>query len=98
MTMQSTDAYEPYEHGQFVEGKDSPYAGQCTRTLAHRVTASTVMVGTVEGILGMRPDASGLKVDPSISSDWGSYTVPETFRGEEAQHDLQQSRSRGERR
>lgn len=71
---------EPYVYGQFVEGKDSPYAG---RAHVHWLTgtASTVMVGTVEGILGMRPDASGLKVDPSISSDWGSYTVTKTFRG-----------------
>ncbi|MGN0553982.1 MAG: glycosyl hydrolase family 65 protein, partial [Oscillospiraceae bacterium] len=44
-------------------------------------TASTVMVGTVEGILGMRPNAEGLVVNPSIPSEWTSYTVEKTFRG-----------------
>ena len=39
------------------------------------------MVGTVEGILGMRPNAEGLVVNPSIPSEWKSYTVEKTFRG-----------------
>lgn len=71
---------EPYVYGQFVEGKDSPFAG---RAHVHWLTgtASTVMVGTVEGILGMRPNAEGLVVDPSIPSEWESYSVEKTFRG-----------------
>ena len=71
---------EPYAHGQFTESKRSPYEG---RSHVHWLTgtASTVMVGTVEGILGMRPDAAGLKIDPSIPSEWGSYTITKTFRG-----------------
>ena len=39
------------------------------------------MVGCVEGILGMRPNADGLVVDPAIPSDWSTYTVEKTFRG-----------------
>ena len=44
---------EPYVHGQFIEGKDSPYQG---RAHVHWLTgtASTVMVGSVEGILGIK--------------------------------------------
>ncbi|MBQ8175931.1 MAG: N,N'-diacetylchitobiose phosphorylase, partial [Oscillospiraceae bacterium] len=38
-------------------------------------------VGCVEGILGMRPNADGLVVDPAIPSDWESYTVDKMFRG-----------------
>ena len=43
---------EPYVHGQFVESSDSPFEG---RAHVHWLTgtASTVMVGCVEGILGM---------------------------------------------
>ena len=50
---------EPYCYGQFTEGKDSPNFG---RSHVHWLTgtASTVMVGCVEGILGMRPDLYGL--------------------------------------
>jgi len=45
---------EPYVHGQFIEGRESPFAG---RGHVHWLTgtASTVMVGCVEGILGLRP-------------------------------------------
>jgi cellobiose phosphorylase len=71
---------EPYVYGQFVEGKDSPFAG---RAHVHWLTgtASTVMVGTVEGILGMRPNSDGLVIDPSIPSDWKSLEIQKVFRG-----------------
>ena len=71
---------EPYVYGQFVEGKDSPFAG---RAHVHWLTgtASTVMVGTVEGILGMRPNADGLNIDPSISSEWNGLKIRKSFRG-----------------
>ena len=70
---------EPYVYGQFVEGKDSPFAG---RAHVHWLTgtASTVMVGTVEGILGLVPDVSGLKIDPSIPSEWKEFSIKKTFR------------------
>ncbi len=71
---------EPYVYGQFVEGKDSPFAG---RAHVHWLTgtASTVMVGTVEGILGLKPEINGLVIDPSIPSEWKEFTIDKTFRG-----------------
>ena len=71
---------EPYCYGQFTEGKSSPHFG---RSHVHWLTgtASTVMVGCVEGILGMRPDFGGLRVAPSIPSDWKGFTIEKTFRG-----------------
>ncbi len=71
---------EPYVFGQFVEGKDSPFAG---RAHVHWLTgtASTVMVGTVEGILGIRPDIEGIVIDPSVPSEWKELSVKKTFRG-----------------
>ena len=71
---------EPYVFGQFVEGKDSPFAG---RAHVHWLTgtASTVMVGTTEGILGLNPEADGIVIDPSIPSEWKSYTMRKVFRG-----------------
>ena len=71
---------EPYVYGQFVEAKDSPFAG---RAHVHWLTgtASTVMVGTVEGILGLRPNIKGLVIDPSIPSEWKEFTMEKTFRG-----------------
>lgn len=71
---------EPYVYGQFVEGKDSPFAG---RAHVHWLTgtASTVMVGTTEGILGLKPETTGIVIDPSIPSEWKEYTLTKIFRG-----------------
>ncbi len=71
---------EPYVHGQFTESTDSPFEG---RSHVHWLTgtASTCMVGCVEGICGMRPDLDGLWVCPAIPSDWKEMTMDKTFRG-----------------
>ncbi|MBQ8678860.1 MAG: N,N'-diacetylchitobiose phosphorylase [Treponema sp.] len=71
---------EPYCYGQFTEGKASPHFG---RSHVHWLTgtASTVMVGCVEGILGMRPDFGGLRLAPSIPGEWKSFEAEKTFRG-----------------
>lgn len=71
---------EPYCYGQFTEGKASPHFG---RSHVHWLTgtASTVMVGCVEGILGMRPNLDGLKLSPSIPSLWDGFTAQKDFRG-----------------
>lgn len=71
---------EPYCYGQFTEGKASPHFG---RSHVHWLTgtASTVMVGCVEGILGMRPDFGGLKIAPSIPKEWDCFEVEKDFRG-----------------
>ena len=71
---------EPYCHGQFTESVGSPYEG---RAHVHWLTgtASTVMVGCVEGICGMRPDADGLEISPSIPSEWNGFKIEKNFRG-----------------
>ena len=71
---------EPYVHGQFTEANESPFHG---RTHVHWLTgtASTCMVGCVEGICGMRPDLDGLWVCPAIPSDWKEFTMDKVFRG-----------------
>ena len=71
---------EPYVHGQFIEGRESPFAG---RSHVHWLTgtASTVMVGCVEGILGLRPTPAGIEISPAIPSDWDGFTMEKVFRG-----------------
>ncbi len=71
---------EPYVHGQFTEAKHSPFAG---RSHVHWLTgtASTVMVGCTEGICGIRPDANGITISPSIPSSWDGFTMKKIFRG-----------------
>jgi cellobiose phosphorylase len=71
---------EPYAHGQFTESTRSSFAG---RSHVHWLTgtASTVMVGCVEGILGLRPDTDGLKLSPATPSEWDGFTATKIFRG-----------------
>nr|MCR5453259.1 N,N'-diacetylchitobiose phosphorylase [Lachnospiraceae bacterium] len=71
---------EPYCYGQFTEGKYSPHYG---RSHVHWLTgtASTMMVGCVEGILGIRPDFYGIKLSPSIPSYWREVSIDKFFRG-----------------
>lgn len=73
---------EPYCYGQFTEGPASPNHGH---SHVHWLTgtASTVMVGCVEGILGLRPDLDGLKLAPAIPKDWDSFKMDKSFRGKE---------------
>ncbi|MBR4319920.1 MAG: N,N'-diacetylchitobiose phosphorylase [Oscillospiraceae bacterium] len=70
---------EPYVHGQFTESKQSPFAG---RSHVHWLTgtASTVMVGCTEGICGIRPDADGITISPSIPSAWDGFKMKKNFR------------------
>ena len=71
---------EPYVHGQFTESVESPFEG---RSHVHWLTgtASTCMVGCVEGICGMRPDLNGLWVCPAIPAEWKEIKMEKTFRG-----------------
>ena len=39
------------------------------------------MVGCVEGILGMRPDFYGLKIEPAIPAQWDGFEIDKDFRG-----------------
>ena len=73
---------EPYVHGQFTESRRSPFEG---RSHNHWLTgtASTVMVGCVEGICGLRPVAEGLIIQPSIPSYWDGFTMDKEFRGKQ---------------
>ena len=71
---------EPYCYGQFTEGKASMRPG---RSHVHWLTgtASTVMVGCVEGILGLRPDLGGLRLAPAIPASWDHLEIAKDFRG-----------------
>jgi len=71
---------EPYCYGQITESDESLKYG---RSHTHWLTgtASTVMVGCIEGILGIRPDINGLYLSPSIPSNWKHVEINKTFRG-----------------
>ena len=70
---------EPYCYGQFTEGRASEHPG---RSHVHWLTgtASTMMVGCVEGILGIRPDLDGIHLSPSIPKHWTHLEIEKDFR------------------
>ncbi len=70
---------EPYCYGQFTEGRASLHPG---RSHVHWLTgtASTVMVGCVEGILGLRPNLDGIKISPAIPKHWTHLEIEKDFR------------------
>lgn len=71
---------EPYCYGQFTEGVSSINFG---RSHVHWLTgtASTIMVGCVEGILGLRPDLNGIRIAPAIPKEWEAFEIDKDFRG-----------------
>ena len=71
---------EPYVHGQNTEGIHSPHFG---RSHVHWLTgtAATVMVSSVEGILGLRPTPDGIVISPSVPAEWKEFTMKKLFRG-----------------
>ncbi len=73
---------EPYCYGQFTEGRASVHHG---RSHVHWLTgtASTVMVGCVEGILGLRPDLRGIRLAPAIPREWKRLEIDKEFRGKQ---------------
>jgi N,N'-diacetylchitobiose phosphorylase len=75
-----TRVLEPYVHGQFVEAANSPYFG---RAHVHWLTgtASTIMVGVTEGILGVQPQFDGIRINPCVPASWTTFSMCREFRG-----------------
>jgi len=71
---------EPYVTAGNIEGPDSAFAGRGGWTWYSGSAAWLFKVG-LEWILGIRPAADGLLVDPCIPPGWKRYTVRRSFRG-----------------
>ena len=71
---------EPYVYAQTIDGKDSPTFGQAKNSWLTGTAAWTFTVLS-QGILGIKPDYDGLRVDPCIPQAWDGYSVTRRFRG-----------------
>jgi cellobiose phosphorylase len=71
---------EPYVYAQTIDGKDSPTFGQAKNSWLTGTAAWTFVVLS-QGILGIKPDYDGLRIDPCIPRDWDGYEVTRRFRG-----------------
>jgi cellobiose phosphorylase len=71
---------EPYVYAQTIDGKDSPTFGQAKNSWLTGTAAWTFVVLS-QGILGVKPDYDGLRIDPCIPSGWDGYEITRQFRG-----------------
>ncbi len=71
---------EPYVYAQMIAGKDARHFGQAKNSWLTG-TAAWNFVAVSQYILGVQPDYEGLKIDPSIPSEWNNYSISRLFRG-----------------
>jgi len=72
---------EPYVQGQTTYSDYSPRPGN-TRTSWLTGAAAWAYFSATQYILGIRPELTGLRIDPCIPSSWEEYKVTRRFRGD----------------
>jgi cellobiose phosphorylase len=71
---------EPYVYAQMIAGPDAATPGEAKNSWLTG-TAAWAFVSISQGMLGVKPDYAGLRIDPCIPGDWRSYRVTRRFRG-----------------
>ena len=71
---------EPYVYSQMVAGPYAPRSGQAKNSWLTGTAAWTFYAAS-QGILGVKPDFDGLRVDPCLPKDMTEVTVTRKFRG-----------------
>jgi len=71
---------EPYVYAQMIAGREADHFGEAKNAWLTG-TAAWNLVAVTQWILGIRPDYSGLRVEPVIPSDWDGFKVIRKFRG-----------------
>jgi len=71
---------EPYVYAQVIAGRDAAIPGEAKNSWLTG-TAAWTFVSLSQGILGVKPDYDGLRIDPCIPRSWRSYRVRRRFRG-----------------
>ena len=71
---------EPYVYAQTVAGRDAARYGEAKNSCLTG-TAAWSFVAASQGVLGIRPDYDGLRVQPAIPADMEGFRVKRLFRG-----------------
>ena len=71
---------EPYAYAQMIAGKEAATPGQAKNSWLTG-TAAWNYIAITQHILGIKPQYSGLQVDPCIPKTWDSYRIHREFRG-----------------
>jgi cellobiose phosphorylase len=72
---------EPYVYAQNILGDEHPQFGLARNSWLSGTAAWCYQAGT-QWILGIRPEYSGLRVDPCIPSAWDGFSAVRRFRGQ----------------
>ena len=71
---------EPYVYAQMIAGPDAATHGEAKNSWLTG-TAAWNFVAATQWILGIRPELSGLRVDPCLPAAWGGAQISRRFRG-----------------
>jgi cellobiose phosphorylase len=71
---------EPYVYAQMIAGRDAVCEGEAKNSWLTG-TAAWTFVAASQGLLGVKADYDGLRIDPCIPKDWPGFTVRRRFRG-----------------
>ncbi len=85
---------EPYVYSQTMIAPPHPEAGACVNSWLTG-TASWVYYGATQHILGIRPEYTGLCIDPQIPSDWNGFTVTRKCRDKVYSITVQRGENKG---
>ena len=80
ITDQKLHHTEPYVYSQMVAGPYAPRFGQAKNSWLTGTAAWTFYAAS-QGILGVKPDYEGLKIDPCLPQELDDLTVTRRFRG-----------------
>lgn len=70
---------EPYVYSQMIAGKDAVKPGEAKNSWLTG-TAAWNFYTISQYILGVKPEYSGLKIDPCIPNEWDGYNITRKFR------------------
>ena len=73
---------EPYVYSQMVAGPYAPRFGEAKNSWLTGTAAWSFYTAS-QGILGVKPDYDGLRIDPCLPKELGELTVTRKFRGSE---------------
>ncbi|MGN0776170.1 MAG: GH36-type glycosyl hydrolase domain-containing protein [Candidatus Ventricola sp.] len=82
ITDQKLHHTEPYVYSQMVAGPYAPRFGQAKNSWLTGTAAWTFYAAS-QGILGVKPDYDGLKIDPCLPKELNDITLTRRFRGSE---------------
>ena len=71
---------EPYVYAQMIAGKDAQRHGEAKNSWLTG-TAAWNFVAVSQYILGIKPQYTGLQIDPCIPRDWDGFKLTRVFRG-----------------